>query len=104
MAKILSYICVFLCLVIFIYHQAYNKLTSKKNELEQDITEITQEKDLLKQQLSFIENEIEERNKNALEVSKRNEELEKLVATSKESCWSRIISSTDPILIRLRKD
>jgi len=39
-----------------------------------------------------------------LETSRRQQELEELAKLSNESCWSRIISSTDPVLVRLHQD
>lgn len=104
MSKILSYICVFLCLVIFIYYQKSNTLTLKNNELKTDVQQLSQELDIYKQQVKFTEEEFKKRDENELEASKRRQELEELAKQSSEPCWNRNISDTDPVLVRLRSD
>lgn len=104
MSKFLSYICAFLCVVIFIYYQKNNMLTTKNTALKTDIQQLSQELDIYKQQIKFTEEEIKKRDERELEASRQRQELEELAKQSTEPCWNHNISDSDPILIRLRAD
>lgn len=104
MSKILSYICVFLCLVIFIYYQKSSALETKNTALKTDIQQLSQELDIYKQQVKFTEEELKKRDERELEASIRRQELEELAKQSSEPCWNRNIPDTDPVLVRLREN
>ena len=66
------------------------------------ITALSTENSALRGNKNFLEKEIEKRNQNAMEVSKRVTELEELAKLSSEPCWNKRISDSDPVLVRLQ--
>lgn len=67
------------------------------------ITALSTENNALRGNLNFMEKEIERRNRNAVEVSKRNQELEEMAKHSSEPCWHRVIPANDTVLVRLHQ-
>lgn len=88
-------IIIFLCVVLGFY-----VLKDIRNQTH--ITALETQNNALRGNNKFMEGEIEKRNQNALEVSRRNQELEALAKLSSEPCWNKRISASDPILVRLK--
>lgn len=99
MIKFLSYVVAFLLLVVFILGGLYLERGRK-------ITALQGEKNALMGNINYLERDIEERNKRALETSKRFEQIEKMADETKNKGgfnWSDNLPN-DGVVERLRKD
>lgn len=94
----------FLALVTLYEHHGRVVAQERIKTLEHEFLSLEHKFDLMTEQKIFLEKELEERNKKALEADLRVTEIEKAKKDSKESCWTVTLDPNDPVLVRLRKD
>ena len=57
-----------------------------------------------KASIDYLIKQREKDNAKELEASRKISELEELAKSSKESCWNRVISADDAVLVRLHQN
>lgn len=94
----------FLALVTLYEHHGRVVAQERVKTLEHEYLNLEHKYDLMTEQKIFLEKELDERNKKALEADLRVSEIEEAAKKSKENCWTIALDPNDPVLVRLRKD